>query len=156
MQDFSFKGSTFQDSIDLNKIFFVPRLARPGDELKVEQGVKDLRSLSLPNMKPSGSQSPYILTPGSERVEHGSLGRRENVDLLVSPRPAGRRPRCGCRFTTTVSQTRQTPKHTTPSKPHTALRHGHTLCDSYCFAAPAARLPAPRPHDASGQCGNSW
>ncbi|KAK6308343.1 hypothetical protein J4Q44_G00216140 [Coregonus suidteri] len=60
--------------------------ARPGDELKVQQGVKDLRSLSLPNMKPSsGGQSPYILTPGSERVEHGSLGRKEsNVDLLVS------------------------------------------------------------------------
>ncbi|KAK7905117.1 hypothetical protein WMY93_017724 [Mugilogobius chulae] len=38
--------------------------ARPGDELKVEQGVKDMRSLSLPNMKPSGAQSPYILTPG--------------------------------------------------------------------------------------------
>ncbi|KAK5864060.1 hypothetical protein PBY51_001034 [Eleginops maclovinus] len=56
--------------------------ARVGDELKVEQGVKDLRSLSLPNMKPSGGQSPYILTPGSERVEHGSLGRKENVDLL--------------------------------------------------------------------------
>uniref|UniRef100_A0A4W6FWD7 Pleckstrin homology and RhoGEF domain containing G5 n=1 Tax=Lates calcarifer TaxID=8187 RepID=A0A4W6FWD7_LATCA len=60
--------------------------ARPGDELKVEQGVKDLRSLSLPNMKPSGVQSPYILTPGSERVEHGSLGRRESVDLLARRR----------------------------------------------------------------------
>ncbi|XP_059188305.1 pleckstrin homology domain-containing family G member 5 [Centropristis striata] len=60
--------------------------ARLGDELKVEQGVKDLRSLSLPNMKPSGSQSPYILTPGSERVEHGSLGRRESVDLLGQAR----------------------------------------------------------------------
>ncbi|XP_068997480.1 pleckstrin homology domain-containing family G member 5-like isoform X2 [Embiotoca jacksoni] len=59
--------------------------ARPGDELKVEQGVKDSRSLSLPNMKPSGGQSPYILTPGSEKVEQsGSLGRRENIDLLVS------------------------------------------------------------------------
>ncbi|KAF7663515.1 hypothetical protein LDENG_00208630 [Lucifuga dentata] len=57
--------------------------ARPGCELKVEQGVKDLRSLSLPNMKPSGGQSPYILTPGSERVEHGSLGRNDSVDLLV-------------------------------------------------------------------------
>ncbi|KAF3860912.1 hypothetical protein F7725_001167 [Dissostichus mawsoni] len=56
--------------------------ARVGDELKVEQGVKDLRSLSLPNMKPSEGQSPYILAPGSERVEHGSLGRKENVDLL--------------------------------------------------------------------------
>ncbi|XP_062247827.1 pleckstrin homology domain-containing family G member 5 isoform X6 [Platichthys flesus] len=56
--------------------------ARPGDELKVEQGVKDMRSLSLPNMKPSGGQGPYILTPGSERVEHGSLGRKETLDLL--------------------------------------------------------------------------
>lgn len=45
--------------------------------------MKDLRSLSLPNMKPSGSQSPYIVTPVSERVEHRSLGRRESTDLLV-------------------------------------------------------------------------
>uniref|UniRef100_A0A673BGX9 Pleckstrin homology domain-containing family G member 5-like n=1 Tax=Sphaeramia orbicularis TaxID=375764 RepID=A0A673BGX9_9TELE len=60
--------------------------ARPGDELKVEQGVKDLRSLSLPNMKPSGGQSPYILAPGSERIEHGSLGRKESVDLLARRR----------------------------------------------------------------------
>uniref|UniRef100_A0A3Q1CUG0 Pleckstrin homology domain containing, family G (with RhoGef domain) member 5b n=1 Tax=Amphiprion ocellaris TaxID=80972 RepID=A0A3Q1CUG0_AMPOC len=60
--------------------------ARPGDELKVEQSVKDLRSLSLPNMKPSGGQSPYILTPGSEKVEHGSLGRRESIDLLARRR----------------------------------------------------------------------
>ncbi|XP_023132075.3 pleckstrin homology domain-containing family G member 5 isoform X3 [Amphiprion ocellaris] len=60
--------------------------ARPGDELKVEQSVKDLRSLSLPNMKPSGGQSPYILTPGSEKVEHGSLGRRESIDLLGQAR----------------------------------------------------------------------
>ncbi|XP_022045474.2 pleckstrin homology domain-containing family G member 5 isoform X1 [Acanthochromis polyacanthus] len=60
--------------------------ARPGDELKVEQGVKDLRSLSLPNMKPSGGQSPYILTPGIEKVEHGSLGRRESIDLLGQAR----------------------------------------------------------------------
>ncbi|XP_030624525.1 pleckstrin homology domain-containing family G member 5 [Chanos chanos] len=62
--------------------------ARPGDELKVEQGVKDLRSLSLPNMKPAGSQSssPYILTPGGEKLEHGSLGRRESVDLLGQAR----------------------------------------------------------------------
>ncbi|MBN3317177.1 PKHG5 protein, partial [Atractosteus spatula] len=39
--------------------------AKPGDELKVEQGVKDLRSLSLPNMKPSSGQNSYILTPGN-------------------------------------------------------------------------------------------
>ncbi|KAF4096411.1 pleckstrin homology domain-containing family G member 5 isoform X1 [Onychostoma macrolepis] len=60
--------------------------ARPGDELKVEQSVKDLRSLSLPNMKPSGGGTVYILTPGSERAEHGSLPRRENVDILGQAR----------------------------------------------------------------------
>ena len=65
-------------------VFFSFSSARLGDELKVEQGVKDMRSLSLPNMKPSAGQSPYILTPGSEKVEHGSLERKESVDLLVS------------------------------------------------------------------------
>ncbi|XP_067301753.1 pleckstrin homology domain-containing family G member 5 isoform X2 [Pseudorasbora parva] len=60
--------------------------ARPGDELKVEQSVKDLRSLSLPNMKPTVGGSVYILTPGSERAEHGSLPRRESGDALVQAR----------------------------------------------------------------------
>ncbi|XP_017274756.1 pleckstrin homology domain-containing family G member 5 isoform X2 [Kryptolebias marmoratus] len=60
--------------------------ARPGDELKVEQGVKDLRSLSLPNMKPSGGQSPYILSPAGEKVAHESLGRRDSIDLLGQAR----------------------------------------------------------------------
>ncbi|XP_072222927.1 pleckstrin homology domain-containing family G member 5 isoform X2 [Leuresthes tenuis] len=60
--------------------------ARPGDELKVEQSVKDLRSLSLPIMKPSPSQSPYILTPDSEKVAHESLERRESIDLLGQAR----------------------------------------------------------------------
>ncbi|CAJ1084484.1 pleckstrin homology domain-containing family G member 5 isoform X1 [Xyrichtys novacula] len=60
--------------------------ARAGDELKVEQGVKDMRSLSLPNMKPSAGQSPYILTPGTEKMEHGSLGRKESIDLLGQAR----------------------------------------------------------------------
>ncbi|KAM6981505.1 LOW QUALITY PROTEIN: pleckstrin homology domain-containing family G member 5 [Tautogolabrus adspersus] len=60
--------------------------ARAGDELKVEQGVKDMRSLSLPNMKPSAGQSPYILNPGTEKVEHGSLGRKESIDLLGQAR----------------------------------------------------------------------
>uniref|UniRef100_A0A671QYL1 Pleckstrin homology domain-containing family G member 5-like n=1 Tax=Sinocyclocheilus anshuiensis TaxID=1608454 RepID=A0A671QYL1_9TELE len=60
--------------------------ARPGDELKVEQSVKDLHSLSLPNMKPSVGGSVYILTPGSERAEHGSLPWRESVDVLARRR----------------------------------------------------------------------
>ncbi|XP_052396621.1 pleckstrin homology domain-containing family G member 5 isoform X2 [Carassius gibelio] len=59
--------------------------ARPGDELKVEQSVKDLRSLSLPSMNPPVGGSVYILTPGSEKPEHASLPRRENVDVLGQP-----------------------------------------------------------------------
>uniref|UniRef100_A0A8C7ZG28 Pleckstrin homology domain containing, family G (with RhoGef domain) member 5b n=1 Tax=Oryzias sinensis TaxID=183150 RepID=A0A8C7ZG28_9TELE len=55
--------------------------AKPGDELKVEQGVKDMKSLSLPIMKPSGSPSPYILTPVGE-----SLALRESLDLLGQAR----------------------------------------------------------------------
>ncbi|KAI7794463.1 putative pleckstrin homology domain-containing family G member 5-like [Triplophysa rosa] len=60
--------------------------ARPGDELKVEQSVKDLRSLSLPNMKPSVGGSLYILTPASETAEHGSLPRQDSVDILGQAR----------------------------------------------------------------------
>lgn len=41
--------------------------------------MKDMKSLSLPIMKPSGSPSPYILTPVGE-----SLALRESLDLLVS------------------------------------------------------------------------
>lgn len=58
-------------------------VARPGDEVKVAQSVKDFRSHSLPIMKPPDGQSPYILTP-REKVAHESLGRRESIDLLVS------------------------------------------------------------------------
>lgn len=60
--------------------------AHPGDELKVEQSVKDLRSLSLPNMKPSVGGSLYILTPASEKAEHGSLPQRDSVDILGQAR----------------------------------------------------------------------
>ncbi|XP_047228460.1 pleckstrin homology domain-containing family G member 5 isoform X5 [Girardinichthys multiradiatus] len=60
--------------------------ARPGDELKVAQGVKDFRSHSLPIMKPPDGQSPYILTPTKEKVAHESLGRRESIDLLGQAR----------------------------------------------------------------------
>lgn len=68
--------------------------------------MKDLRSLSLPNMKPSPSQSQYILTPGSERVEHGSLGRKETVDLLVSLNPARQDPSRFFQQATTPSDSR--------------------------------------------------
>ncbi|XP_026868243.2 pleckstrin homology domain-containing family G member 5 isoform X8 [Electrophorus electricus] len=60
--------------------------ARPGEELRVERGVKDPRSLSLPIMRPSSARSA-----STGRVEHGSLGRREASDLLVSLGQARRR-----------------------------------------------------------------
>lgn len=60
--------------------------ARPGDELKVEQSVKDLRSLSLPNIKPSVGGSVYILTPATDKPEHSSLPRRDSVDILGQAR----------------------------------------------------------------------
>uniref|UniRef100_A0AAY5E9J4 DH domain-containing protein n=1 Tax=Electrophorus electricus TaxID=8005 RepID=A0AAY5E9J4_ELEEL len=60
--------------------------ARPGDELKVDQGVKDLRFLSLPNIKSSSGISPYILNPTNDKVDHGSLSRQDNVDILARRR----------------------------------------------------------------------
>ncbi|XP_059393178.1 pleckstrin homology domain-containing family G member 5-like isoform X2 [Carassius carassius] len=53
--------------------------ARPGEELRVERCVKDPRSLSLPIMRSSSTHSS-----STDRAEHGSLGRREAADLLVS------------------------------------------------------------------------
>lgn len=62
-------------------------LAKPGDEGKVEQGVKDSKSLSLPILRPTGAGPPV-----SERVDPQS--RRENsLDILVSRRAC----RDGCR-----------------------------------------------------------
>ncbi|KAL7843456.1 hypothetical protein AOLI_G00249680 [Acnodon oligacanthus] len=54
--------------------------ARPGEELRLERGVKDPRSLSLPIMRPSSHSA------STDRVEHCSLGRREAADVLVSLR----------------------------------------------------------------------
>ncbi|KAI5093546.1 pleckstrin-like domain-containing family G member 5 isoform X5, partial [Silurus meridionalis] len=49
--------------------------ARP-EELRMEKGVKDPRSLSLPIIRPSTAYSAFF-----GRVEHGSLGRREAANL---------------------------------------------------------------------------
>lgn len=59
--------------------------AKPGDELKVEQAVKDFRSLSLPIMRTSGSSSPFIFNPALDRPEPTSL-RRESIDILAPGR----------------------------------------------------------------------
>lgn len=53
--------------------------ARTGEELRVEKGIKDPRSLSLPIIRPSSAHGAF-----SARVEHGSLGRREAAGLHVS------------------------------------------------------------------------
>uniref|UniRef100_H3BA84 Uncharacterized protein n=1 Tax=Latimeria chalumnae TaxID=7897 RepID=H3BA84_LATCH len=58
--------------------------AKPGDELKVEQAVKDSRSLSLPIMRSSGATATYICAPSSERLEQSST-RQDSLDsILVS------------------------------------------------------------------------
>ncbi|XP_060114767.1 pleckstrin homology domain-containing family G member 5 isoform X1 [Heteronotia binoei] len=59
--------------------------AKPGDELKVEQAVKDFKSLSLPIMHPSGPGSSFPCTPSLDRLEHLPL-RRENADILAPGR----------------------------------------------------------------------
>ncbi|XP_051529089.1 pleckstrin homology domain-containing family G member 5-like isoform X2 [Myxocyprinus asiaticus] len=61
-------------------------VARPGEELRVERCVKDPRSLSLPTMRSSSAHSS-----STERVEHGSLGRREAAEMLVGLSQARRR-----------------------------------------------------------------
>ncbi|XP_047400500.1 pleckstrin homology domain-containing family G member 5 isoform X3 [Sciurus carolinensis] len=53
--------------------------AKPGDEGKVEQGVKDSKSLSLPILRPAGAGSPAL-----ERVDPQS--RRESLDILAPGR----------------------------------------------------------------------
>nr|XP_035920448.1 pleckstrin homology domain-containing family G member 5 isoform X7 [Halichoerus grypus] len=50
--------------------------AKPGDEGKVEQGVKDSKSLSLPILRPARAGTPSL-----ERVDPQS--RRESLDILL-------------------------------------------------------------------------
>lgn len=64
--------------------------AKPGDEGKVEQGVKDSKSLSLPILRPARAGVPAL-----ERVD--PQNRRESLDILVRRRgfvrTGGRGPR---------------------------------------------------------------
>lgn len=59
--------------------------AKPGDELKVEQAVKDFRSLSLPIMRNTGATSTYIFTSPNERPDQPPF-RRESSDILAPGR----------------------------------------------------------------------
>ncbi|XP_053137145.1 pleckstrin homology domain-containing family G member 5 isoform X2 [Hemicordylus capensis] len=59
--------------------------AKPGDELKVEQAVKDFKSLSLPTLRPPGLGSVFPCTPSLDRLEQLSL-RRESSDILAPGR----------------------------------------------------------------------
>lgn len=53
--------------------------AKPGDEGKAEQGVKDCKSLSLPILRPAGAGAPAL-----DRVD--PQNRRESLDILVRRR----------------------------------------------------------------------
>uniref|UniRef100_A0A8D2J602 Pleckstrin homology and RhoGEF domain containing G5 n=1 Tax=Varanus komodoensis TaxID=61221 RepID=A0A8D2J602_VARKO len=59
--------------------------AKPGDELKVEQAVKDFRSLSLPILHPTGVSTSFPCTPSLDRLEQLPL-RRESADILAPAR----------------------------------------------------------------------
>ncbi|KAE8593244.1 hypothetical protein XENTR_v10019045 [Xenopus tropicalis] len=59
--------------------------AKPGDEVKVEQAVKDFRSLSLPIMRNTGATSAFIFNPAAERSDPPPF-RRENTDILAPGR----------------------------------------------------------------------
>lgn len=58
-------------------------IAKPGDELKVEQAVKDFRSLSLPILRSSGAGSTVLFTSVPDQLEQ-PLFHRESMDILVS------------------------------------------------------------------------
>ncbi|XP_041427419.1 pleckstrin homology domain-containing family G member 5 isoform X2 [Xenopus laevis] len=59
--------------------------AKPGDEVKVEQAVKEFRSLSLPIMRNTGATSAFIFNPAAERSDQPPF-RRENTDILAPGR----------------------------------------------------------------------
>ncbi|XP_075046234.1 pleckstrin homology domain-containing family G member 5 isoform X3 [Mixophyes fleayi] len=64
---------------------FLKVKAKPGDELKVEQAVKDFRSLSLPIMRTTGAASAYIFPSPNERPDQTPF-RRESSDILAPGR----------------------------------------------------------------------
>nr|XP_033778793.1 pleckstrin homology domain-containing family G member 5 isoform X2 [Geotrypetes seraphini] len=59
--------------------------AKPGDELKVEQAVKEFRSLSLPIMRSTGPTTAIIFNTVPERPDQAAL-RRDSVDILAPGR----------------------------------------------------------------------
>lgn len=56
--------------------------AKAGKELKVEQAVKEFKSLSLPIIRASMVSPPYICAPVVDRMEQPLPGR-ENMDMAV-------------------------------------------------------------------------
>ncbi|XP_039223122.1 pleckstrin homology domain-containing family G member 5 isoform X2 [Crotalus tigris] len=55
--------------------------AKPGNDLKVEEAVKDSKSLSLPILRPAGISPSFLATPSLDRLEQISL-RRESTDAV--------------------------------------------------------------------------
>ncbi|XP_028921846.1 pleckstrin homology domain-containing family G member 5 isoform X1 [Ornithorhynchus anatinus] len=59
--------------------------AKPGDELKVEQAVKDFKSQSLPILRPTGALPSLPFHPALERPDQSAC-RRESLDILAPGR----------------------------------------------------------------------
>ncbi|XP_039612164.1 pleckstrin homology domain-containing family G member 5-like isoform X2 [Polypterus senegalus] len=59
--------------------------AKPGDEMKVEQAIKDFRSLSLPVMRNAGRLSQFVATPSADKTEE-VLGAQDSIDVLAQSR----------------------------------------------------------------------
>ncbi|KAM6435568.1 pleckstrin homology domain-containing family G member 5 isoform 2-T4 [Liasis olivaceus] len=59
--------------------------AKPGNDLKVEEAVKDSKSFSLPILRPVGLSPSFLATPSLDRLEQLSL-RRESADVLAPGR----------------------------------------------------------------------
>ncbi|XP_063292516.1 pleckstrin homology domain-containing family G member 5 isoform X1 [Pelobates fuscus] len=59
--------------------------AKPGDELKVEQAVKDFRSLSLPIMRNTGGTPTNTFNPATEKPDQPPV-KKDNVDILAPGR----------------------------------------------------------------------
>ncbi|KAM8927132.1 pleckstrin homology domain-containing family G member 5 [Pelodytes ibericus] len=88
--------------------------AKPGDELKVEQAVKDFRSLSLPIMRNTGATSAYIFNPATESSDQPAI-KRENTDILAP----GRRRKNMTEFLGDANiPTQDTPQNSSSSLPN--------------------------------------
>ncbi|XP_063173574.1 pleckstrin homology domain-containing family G member 5 [Candoia aspera] len=60
--------------------------AKPGNDLRVEEAVKDSKSLSLPILRPVGISPSFLATPSLDRLEQLSVRQESAADVLVPGR----------------------------------------------------------------------